>query len=73
MFKLARSGAPCEEERMRKITVGITGASGSIYAQRLLAHLDECPDVMAIDLVVSQAGIRVVREELGINVSGTGT
>lgn len=58
---------------MRKITVGITGASGSIYAQRLLAHLDECPDVMAIDLVVSQAGIRVVREELGINVSGAGT
>lgn len=56
---------------MKSITVGITGASGSIYAQRLLQYLDRSPDVGRIDLVISQAGIRVVGEELGISVAGT--
>ncbi|MBK8312947.1 MAG: UbiX family flavin prenyltransferase [Acidobacteria bacterium] len=56
---------------MKTITVGITGASGSIYAQRLLQYLNDSPEVARIDLVISQAGVRVVREELGINVSGT--
>lgn len=56
---------------MKSITVGITGASGSIYAQRLLVHLNESSDVSRIDLVISQAGVRVVGEELGINVAGT--
>jgi 4-hydroxy-3-polyprenylbenzoate decarboxylase len=56
---------------MKSITVGITGASGSIYAQNLLARLHECPDVARIDLVITKAGVRVVGEELGINVAGT--
>ena len=56
---------------MKSITVGITGASGSLYAQRLLARLHECPDVARIDLVITKAGVRVVGEELGINVAGT--
>jgi 4-hydroxy-3-polyprenylbenzoate decarboxylase len=56
---------------MKSITVGITGASGSIYAQRLLARLNESRDVERIHLVISQAGARVVNEELGINVVGT--
>jgi 4-hydroxy-3-polyprenylbenzoate decarboxylase len=55
---------------MKSITVGITGASGSIYAQRLLVHLNESSQVSRIDLVISQAGVRVVGEELGINVAG---
>jgi flavin prenyltransferase len=55
---------------MKSITVGITGASGSIYAQRLLVHLNENPQISRIDLVISQAGVRVVGEELGINVAG---
>jgi 4-hydroxy-3-polyprenylbenzoate decarboxylase len=57
---------------MKSITVGITGASGSIYAQRLLVKLIESPSVDRIDLVLSQAGIRVVNEELGVNAAGTG-
>ena len=57
---------------MKSITVGITGASGSIYAQRLLVQLIESPSVDRIDLVLSQAGIRVVNEELGVNAAGTG-
>jgi len=56
---------------MKSITIGITGASGSIYAQRLLVLLNESADVSRIDLVISQAGIRVVGEELGIKVAGT--
>src|SRR5262245_48070804 len=56
---------------MKSITIGITGASGSIYAQRLLVLLNESSDVGRIDLVISQAGIRVVGEELGIKVAGT--
>lgn len=56
---------------MKTITVGITGASGSIYAQRLLAHLNESRHVARIDLVISQAGVRVVGEELGLHVAGT--
>jgi 4-hydroxy-3-polyprenylbenzoate decarboxylase len=55
---------------MKSITFGITGASGSIYAQRLLVHLNESPQVARIDLVISQAGVRVTGEELGINVAG---
>jgi 4-hydroxy-3-polyprenylbenzoate decarboxylase len=57
--------------QMKSITFGITGASGSIYAQRLLVHLNESPHVSRIDLVISQAGVRVAGEELGINIAGT--
>lgn len=56
---------------MKSITVAITGASGSIYARHLLARLQESPDVERIDLVISRAGVRVVSEELGVNVAGT--
>jgi 4-hydroxy-3-polyprenylbenzoate decarboxylase len=56
---------------MKSITVGITGASGSIYAQKLLRLLHESAEIARIDLVVSRAGVRVVHEELGINVAGT--
>jgi 4-hydroxy-3-polyprenylbenzoate decarboxylase len=58
---------------MKSITVGITGASGSIYARTLLRHLNACADVARIDLVISRAGVRVVGEELGLNVAGAGT
>jgi 4-hydroxy-3-polyprenylbenzoate decarboxylase len=57
--------------RKRRITVGVTGASGSIYAQRLLQWLERSGEVGRIDLVITQAGVRVMNEELGINVAGT--
>lgn len=56
---------------MKTITVGITGASGSIYATRLLAQLNDNQEVGRIDVVISQAGVRVVGEELGLKVAGT--
>lgn len=55
---------------MKTITIGITGASGSIYAQRLLALLNDSAEVARIDLVITQAGVRVVGEELGLKVAG---
>lgn len=55
----------------KSITIGVTGASGSIYAQSLLKHLCASAEVGRIDLVISQAGVRVVSEELGLNVAGT--
>ena len=58
-------------ERGKRVTIGVTGASGAIYAQRLLQWLEASPEVERIDLVISLAGVRVVGEELGINVAGT--
>lgn len=60
-----------ECEKMKSITVGITGASGSIYATRLLQRLVESPEVSRIELVITQAGVRVIGEELGVNAAGT--
>ena len=47
-----------------EITVAITGASGAIYPCRLLKHLSAEPLVSRIQLVASNAGLRVLHEEL---------
>ena len=49
----------------RRIIVGISGASGSIYGVRLLQALREMPGVES-HLVVSDAGWRNVQEEHGL-------
>src|SRR5947209_3962039 len=54
---------------MKSITVGITGASGAIYGVRLLHHLNQCPEVEQINLVISNAGRRVLDEELDIKAN----
>ncbi len=56
---------------MKHLTVAITGASGVIYAQRLLHYLDASPDVARISLVISALGVTVIREELELPVTGT--
>jgi flavin prenyltransferase len=50
----------------RTITIGVTGASGAIFAQKALALLEEDPRVSRIHLVVSETGQRLFSEELGI-------
>lgn len=55
---------------MKKITIGISGASGAIYAQRLLLQLEDSPEVRQINLVISGPGRRVISDEL--DVSGNG-
>jgi flavin prenyltransferase len=48
------------------IAVGITGASGAIYAQAMLRALDADARVSRVYLVVSDAGLRLISTELGI-------
>src|ERR1700674_2728486 len=48
------------------VTVGVTGASGAILAQKMLALLGEDSRVAQVHLVVTEAGQRIFAEELGI-------
>jgi len=52
---------------VKRITVAITGASGAVYAQRLLHHLDRTPEVSHVHLIVSAPGRRVLLEELDVS------
>ncbi len=54
---------------VKTITVGISGASGAIYAQRLLVQLEESPEVRQVNLVISGPGRRVISDELDISAS----
>ena len=53
--------------RLRTLTVAITGASGSILPKHLLDALDRDERVGTINLIVSDSGLRVMAEELGIS------
>lgn len=48
------------------VTVGVTGASGAILAQKTLSLLDQDVRVSRIHLVVTEAGQRLLSDELGI-------
>jgi len=50
-------------ERRRSVALGITGASGAIYATRTLAAL--LAQGVHVELVVSDYGRRLLRDELG--------
>ena len=54
---------------VKSITVAISGASGVIYAQRLLMQLDASADVRQINLVVSGPARRVMADELDITAT----
>jgi 4-hydroxy-3-polyprenylbenzoate decarboxylase len=56
-----------------EFTVAITGASGSIYAQRTLLHMAASGVVERINLIMSQAATTVAKVELGVDLtSGDG-
>ena len=48
------------------VTVGVTGASGAILAQKTLVLLEADPRVAHVHLVVTEAGQRLFAEEMGI-------
>jgi 4-hydroxy-3-polyprenylbenzoate decarboxylase len=50
----------------RTITIGITGASGAIYAQSVLRLLDADSRVSRIFLVATDAGLRLLSTELNV-------
>lgn len=54
---------------MKTITVGISGASGAVYAQRLLIQLEDSPEVRQINLVISGPGRRVISDELDVSAT----
>ena len=56
----------------RRPTVGITGASGAIYARHILRLLDADSRVEWVHLVISDAGMRLVATELDIHVPNDG-
>jgi flavin prenyltransferase len=50
----------------RSITVGVTGASGAVYAQTLVRLLDADRRVARVFLVATEAGLRLLSTELGV-------
>jgi 4-hydroxy-3-polyprenylbenzoate decarboxylase len=54
------------ETKPNVVTVGVTGASGAILAQKTLALLEADARVARIHLVVTETGQRLFAEELGI-------
>jgi len=48
------------------ITIGVTGASGAVYAQTILRLLDADRRVGRVYLIVTDAGLRLISGELGI-------
>ncbi len=55
----------------KRIIVGVTGASGAVYAQTLLRLLDRDPRVAGAHLVVTETGLRLISSELGIVAQDT--
>jgi flavin prenyltransferase len=57
---------PAKDTGGRIITVGVTGASGAIYAQTLLRLLDADRRVVRVYLIATDAGLRLLATELGV-------
>ena len=56
-----------------KIVLGISGASGSIYAQRILDYLCASPMVSRVSVVMSKNAEDIAHQEIGgINIGGKG-
>jgi len=53
----------------KTIVLGVTGASGAVFARRMLQLLETDGRVGKIHLVISGAGLKVLREELEVSVS----
>src|SRR5882672_7868615 len=59
--------APGSTDRRQAIAIGVTGASGAIYATRTVAALLERG--VHVELIVSDYGRRLLRDELGEQAS----
>jgi len=53
----------------KSMVLGVTGASGAIFARRMLQLLDGDERVEKIHLIVSGSGLKVMRDELDLEVS----
>jgi 4-hydroxy-3-polyprenylbenzoate decarboxylase len=55
------------ETQKQIVTVGVTGASGAVLAQKTLVLLEEDPRVARVHLVVTETGQRLFVEELSLS------
>ena len=62
-------GMPHHPSRKKAVVLGVTGASGAIFARRMLQMLEADPRVGKIHLIISDSGLKVLREELGLEVA----
>jgi len=53
----------------KRIILGVTGASGAIFARRTLQMLEADARVEKIHLVISGSGLKLLRDELDVRVS----
>lgn len=60
---------PMTNQDSQTVVLGVTGASGSVFARRALQMLEADERVGKINLVISGAGLKVLREELSLEVS----
>ncbi len=58
---------PLTNAAPRTLTVAITGASGSIFSRHLLDALERDDRVGTVNLILSDSGLRVMAEELGVS------
>ena len=61
--------SPARSSGKKTVVLGVTGASGAIFARRMLQMLEGDPRVDKIHLVISGSGLKVLREELDLDVS----
>ena len=52
---------------IKTITLAVTGASGAIFARRMIELLEADRRVSKLHLVISGSGLKVMREELGLD------
>jgi 4-hydroxy-3-polyprenylbenzoate decarboxylase len=55
--------------RGKNVILGVTGASGAVFARRMLQLLEAEERVEKIHLVISGSGLKVLRDELELDVS----
>lgn len=53
----------------KSLIIGVTGASGAAFARRTLQLLEDDERAGKIHLVISGSGLKVLREELGLDIS----
>src|SRR5712692_9825488 len=60
---------PARASAKTNLVVGVTGASGALFARRMLQMLEADPRVAKVHLVISGSGLKLLRDELDVDVS----
>ncbi len=60
---------PRSHSAKKSLVLAVTGASGAVFARRMLQMLEADSRVGKIHLVISGSGLKVLREELDLDVS----